>query len=374
VPVRAGGRLTGKVGKYSIGLLNIQTGEEPVAQAVPTNFSVVRVKRDILRRSTVGFLWTRRSPLESGADVNQVAGVDAAFAFYQNLAINTYFAKSDTPDRRNDDQSYRAQVEYTGDRYGFQVERLAVGADFNPEIGYLRRDDVVRSYVQARFSPRLPSVQAIRKLSWDASVDYFANRRGGIENRDVQGQFQIEFENGDEFQVDVTDAFERLDEAFEPVEGVFIPVGDYRTLDTRVAYRLGTQRKISGSINASSGGYYDGDRIEVGYRGRVEVTPRFSVEPNISWNLVTLPQGDFTSNLFGARATLTLSPRMFIGALIQYTTANDMVASNLRFRWEYVPGSDLFVVYSDGRETTGSGFPSVQNRTFVVKIAHLLRF
>jgi len=99
-----------------------------------------------------------------------------------------------------------------------EVERLAVGADFNPEIGYLRRDDIVRSYVQARFSPRLPSVQAIRKLSWDASVDYFANRRGGIENRDVQGQFQIEFENGDEFQVDVTDAFERLDEAFEPVE------------------------------------------------------------------------------------------------------------------------------------------------------------
>jgi len=374
VPVLAGGRLTGKTGPYSIGLLNMQTEAESAAEALSTNFSVVRVKRDILRRSTIGLLWTRRSPVEAGAGANNVAGLDASFAFFQNLSINTYFAKSDTPERRGDDESYRAQVQYMGDRYGFEAERLSVGSNFNPEIGYVRRDDIIRSYVQARFSPRLPSVPAIRKLSWEGSVDYFDNRRGVISTRDTQGQFQIQFENSDEFQVEVTDAFERLDEAFEPADGVVIPVGDYHTLDTRVSYRLGTQRKISGSINASRGGYYDGNRTEVGYRGRVEVTPRFSLEPNISWNKVNVPQGDFTSNLFGARATLTLSPRMFIGALVQYTTANDTVGSNVRFRWEYVPGSDLFVVYSDGRDTAGSGFPSIQTRTFVVKIAHLLRF
>ena len=87
-----------------------------------------------------------------------------------------------------------------------------------------------------------------------------------------------------------------------------------------------------------------------------------------------LSQSEFTSNLVGARATLTLSPRMFIGALVQYTSASNTVLSNIRFRWEYLPGSDFYIVYSDGRDTSASGFPSIRSRALVVKIAHLLRF
>ena len=128
------------------------------------------------------------------------------------------------------------------------------------------------------------------------------------------------------------------------------------------------------NVDASHGGYFGGERTEIGYRGRLEVTPRFSLEPGLSWNWVDLPQGAFTSNLFSARTTLTLSPRMFVGALLQYATASDSLASNVRFRWEYTPGSDLFLVYSEGRDTGRPGFPSIENRTFVVKIAHLVRF
>ena len=44
-------------------------------------------------------------------------------------------------------------------------------------------------------------------------------------------------------------------------------------------------------------------------------------------------------------------------------------------RWEYTGGSDLFVVYSDGRDTLGRrGFPELVNRTFVVKLTRLWRF
>jgi len=374
VPVDVGGRLTGKVGAYSIGLLNIQTGDEATAGAVSTNVSVVRLKRDILRRGTVGVIWTRRSPVLDGGGDNHVAGVDAAFSFFQNLNINTYFARTSTPGRSGDDGSYRAQIEYMGDRYGIEAERLGVGANFNPEVGYVRRDDIRRSYVRARFSPRLPSVPAIRKLSWEGGVDYFEDGRGVPDTREVQGRFQIDFENGDQWQIDVTDGFERLDAEFEPADDVVVPAGGYDTVDVSTSYRLGPQRRVSGFVSASHGSYFGGHKTELGYRGRVEVTPRFSVEPSLSWNRVDVPQGSFASNLVGGRVTLTLSPRMFVGALVQYTTANDSAASNVRFRWEYVPGSDLFIVYNEGRETTGRGFPTIQNRSLTIKLAHLLRF
>jgi hypothetical protein len=43
-------------------------------------------------------------------------------------------------------------------------------------------------------------------------------------------------------------------------------------------------------------------------------------------------------------------------------------------RWEYGPGSDLYVVYSDGRDTTAAGFPNLQNRSFAIKATRLFRF
>ena len=74
--------------------LDIQTGSEPRSNSPSTNFGVVRIKRDVLRRSAIGMLFTNRSDVPSGRGSNQVVGVDAAFAFYQDLSVNTYVAKS----------------------------------------------------------------------------------------------------------------------------------------------------------------------------------------------------------------------------------------------------------------------------------------
>ena len=101
IPIGGGGRMTGRIGRFSLGLLNMQTREEPDEQ-VPlnqlptpsTNFSVVRVKRDILRRSSIGAIVTNRSIAQNQIGSNQTFGVDAGFAFYSNLFVNAYWAKT----------------------------------------------------------------------------------------------------------------------------------------------------------------------------------------------------------------------------------------------------------------------------------------
>jgi hypothetical protein len=374
VPVVAGGRLTGKAGAFAVGLLQIRTDDEPAAEAVRTDFSVLRVKRDIFRRSTIGLIATRRAPAIDGGPENSAVGVDAGFSFFQNLTVNSYYARTRTPGRSGDEDSYRAQLEYAGDRYGLEVERLAVGEDFNPEVGFVRRGDMIRNFAKARFSPRPASLPSVRKFGWEGSVDYITDGRGRLETRERQVQFRVEFQSGDEWNIEGSDFYEVLDEPFEISDEVSIPSGGYHFRELRTMYRLGPQRKISGFLNASWGEFYDGDRAEAGYRGRVEITPAVSLEPGLSRNWVDLPYGRFTTTLASARATLTLSPRMFVGALLQYSSSGDHVATNIRYRWEYVPGSDLFVVYSEGRDTAAHGFPTLQNRVFVVKMAHLLRF
>ena len=381
VPMEAGGRLTGRVGDFSVGVMNIQTGAESVTETASTNFSIVRVKRDLLRKSSVGAIFTRRSVSRLGAGSSATYGVDGAFAFHDTVSINTYWAQTDNPVAGDDDVSYRGRVDYRGDRYGFELEHLAVGRDFNPEAGFLRREDFERSFGSFRFSPRPHSIAAIRRFLSEVRFDYYESRAGVVETRLAQGMFGIELENSDEFSAEYTHSFEFLDKSFNISPDVTIPVGGYRFQDILATYRFGRQRVLSGNVIFQHGSFYGGEKTTVEFGlgggfggGRLQITPQLAVEPGISLNRIELPQGRFTTELVTARTTYTVTPLMFLSALVQYNSSNASLGANVRFRWEYQPGSELFVVYNEQRDTLTPRYPELQNRAFVVKINRLFRF
>ena len=374
VPIRGGGRLTGKTGPYSIGLLDVQTGSDEMSDTNPTNFSVIRVKRDILRRSSIGGLFTGRSVSVDGQGMSSTYGVDGVFSIYDNLNINTYLAKTEPPERSGDDTSYQTELDYGGDRFGLRVERLAVGENFNPEIGFVRRDNFRRNFAQFRFSPRPRSIPWLRRMIYQGSFDYITDMTGSLETRESKLRLEMELENSDRWYLQYTDSFEGLPEEFKLTSDVILPVGGYSFGQLRTEYDFGAQRRVSGRLFYTRGTFYSGTRSDVGYQGRAVFTPQLAIEPRISVSDVDLPQGSFITTLLGTRASFTVSPRMFLAALLQFNSSSKAVDTNIRFRWEYEPGSDLFIVYSDGRDTGLEGFPRLENRSFVVKFTRLFRF
>ncbi len=376
VPILGGGRLTGKVGDFSVGAINIQTDDTQAADTVGTNFSVLRVKRDILRRSRVGAIFTNRSVSLFGDGSNQAYGVDAAFSFHDDVNLSGYYARTNTPGLRGDDESYQAAFSYEGDLYGLRIDHLLVGRNFNPEVGFMRRSDFRRTYVYGQFSPRPSSIEAVRQFTWGGSLDYILNGAGQLETRIVQGRFQTDFENSDSLSADVQQDYEFLVEPFKIADDVLIPVGGYEFRDFQVSYRMGPQRRLAGSLSFQHGEFFAGDITAVGYsRGRIEVTRQFAVEPSVSLNRITLPQGQFTAKVATTRVTYTFTPRIFASALLQYNSTNNVLSTNVRLRWEYQPGSELFIVYNDQRDTfLNRGFPLLENRAFVVKLTRLFRF
>ena len=376
VPILAGGRLTGKVGDFSVGAINIQTDDSQVTDAVATNFSVLRIKRDILRRSRVGAIFTNRSVSLEGDGANQAYGVDGAFSFYDNVNFYGYYARTNTPGLTGDTESYQAAFSYEGDLYGLLVDHLLVGRNFNPEVGFMRRRDFRRSNVYGQFSPRPRSLEAVRQFTWGAGLDYIENGAGQVETRILQGQFRTDFENSDTLSADVQQDYEFLVEPFDITDDVTIPVGGYEFQDFQVSYRMGPQRRLAGSFSLQHGEFFDGDITAVGYsRGRIEVSRQFAVEPSVSFNRITLPQGRFTAKVATTRLTYTFTPRMFVSGLLQYNSTNNVLSTNVRLRWEYQPGSELFIVYNDQRDTfLNRGFPLLENRAFVVKLTRLFRF
>jgi hypothetical protein len=375
VPIIAGGRTTGRVGNFNVGVVNIQTddSESGTARTESTNFSVVRVRRDILRRSTVGALFTNRSESIVAGGSNQTYGVDGVFSILQNVRVNTYLAKTTTPGRSGDDLSYRGEYDYNADRYGLNLEYLSVGRNFNPEVGFLRRLDFDKAAAVARFSPRPRQARTIRKHYYEASYSYITTGTGRLESRAAGLAYRTEFQNSDRFNLEYGRAYELLEAPFRIAPGVIIPVGGYSWQTTSASYQLGTQRRINGTISLSTGSFYTGDSRSASYRGRIAVATHLSLEPQISFNWVDLPEGTFTTKLVSTRVTAPLTPRMYASALVQYNSTNSSFSNNVRFRWEYQPGSELFVVYSEGRNTSLNGFPTLDTRGLVVKINRLLR-
>ena len=375
VPVVAGGRVTGKIGRASMGLLNIQTGDKPAAGASSTNFTVARVKLDVLRRSSIGAIVTNRSPGVGGVGANRALGADATLAFFQNLYIHGFYARSETPGATEGLSSYRGMFEYRGDRYGLVGEHVTVGSHFSPEIGYVQRTDLGRTSLQARFSPRLRGNTVIRKLSWLGSVDHITDAsRTTVQNRSAKGTFQVDFQNSDEFHVVYGRDYELLPRDFRIASGVVVPGGGYDYDTTTVSYQLGQQRPLSGRLTAATGGFYGGTKRVARYTLRFAPRPLFAVEPGISLNRVNLPFGRFNVTQLNSRISIAPSPQLLVSSLIQFDAGARSLSSSVRLHWEYRSGSDLYVVYSDGRDTAMRGFPDVVNRSFAIKLTRLVRF
>jgi hypothetical protein len=375
VPVIAGGRVTGKAGAFDVGALAITTGDKASAGAVSTTFSAVRVRRNILRRSSVGVIATGRWPAVLGQDENASAGLDADLRFFENIAANLYWARTSSPGMRGRDASYRARFDYNGDRYGVEVDRVVIEPNFNPEVGFVRRTDAAWNIASARFSPRFAQGRLIRRLSWQGDIEYISNAAGDVlEDRSVAGRFGVEFNSSDQVNVAVFRRFERLPFDFPIATGVTVPAGGYTYNGLDVSYTLAQQRKVSGTVAASHGSFYGGTRTAATYSGRIAFSPHIGIEPNIGLNWVSLPFGDFTARLVGVRLAVAPTARLGFSALTQFNPSARSLTSSARMRWEYTPGSELFVVYSDGRDTGARQFPSLQNRSIAVKATRLLRF
>ncbi|MXW71571.1 MAG: hypothetical protein F4Z74_09015 [Acidobacteria bacterium] len=375
VPIIGGARLHGRAGAYQMGLMNIQTGEVGGLDVEGTNFSAFRVKRDLFARSNIGVIATHRNISADGSGSNSLYGVDGNFAPTENIRFKTFYMATSEPGLETGHQaaSYMGQFNYDTDLIDIEFQRLYLGEDFNPGMGFVRRRDFTKNGGSFLFGPRPRSIEAVRQVEFEVEANQYDRPDGEMETREYTFDTSIIFESSDRLMFDHTVTEERLLEGFDLSDEVAVPAGHYQFSRTGVRVRMGSHRKVSGMFRYEFGDFFGGTRQEVSYWGRAELNQRFSLEPNISLNWITVPGGDVTAQVSRLRATYTVSPRSFLGALVQYNSAAQLFSANVRFRWEYSPGSDLFVVFSSNRDGD-DGLSGLSDRAVVVKFTRLFRF
>ena len=281
MPLDAGGRLTGRVGRYTIGLPQHpdRTTSAASARAVDQLHASLRLKRDILRRSSVGVIATNRSVGATGAAANRAYGLDGTFASSRTCrSTPTGRGRETDGARRGDDTSYRAQLDYPGDRYGVQVERLAVGDNFNPEVGFVRRDDMVR---RLRAVPLQPAAAAraarVRKYISRASIEYIENGDGRARDRaSATASSRIEFQNADRVRRRLHQRVRVSCRApFRIGRGVTLPVGGYEFDTLRAATTWGSSGRCRPTCPLEYGTFYNGHKTTLSIsRGRINARRR----------------------------------------------------------------------------------------------------
>ena len=366
IPILGGARLTGRIGRYTLGVLSIQADE--FATTPSTNFSVVRLRRDILSRSEVGGIFVNKHDTEGR--FNRTFGADVNLRFLTYLEMNSSVLKTDTPGIEEQEWASDFTITWNDPKLEVEGKYLSIEDNFNPEVGFVPRVGMRKSRGKLAFKPRPESISWIREFKPLVSLEYITDQENTLESRKLDTSFTILFEDTSQLVFVRLAHFERLDEPFFIRPNQAIPVGDYHFDEYLVSFSSDESRTFSGNAGLETGGFFDGDKDSCSLGFLLQPGYRFSSDVSWSYDDVRLPSGDFTTNLVTTRLRYSFSTTMFLNALIQYNSTLKEFSSNIRFNFIYKPLSDFFLVYNERRSSTGE----VLERALIAKLTYLFGF
>ena len=366
VPIVGGGRLTGRLGSYSLGLMSMRTGEGE--NQGPENATVIRVRKDVLTRSYFGgFLLGRSGPER---DSNRVFGVDGLYRPRNDLAFNSYFAQSQTPGVDGDDWLLRIAGSYNSRRMLLNITHANIQANYRNDLGFVLRTGVSANRLEWRPRFRPWEGGALREIRPIVNLRYITDPTGRLVSRERSAGADFNFRNGTFFRFRRRNFFERLDDPFD-IQGVPIAAGGYNFYEQGIEFNTDRSRTLSGSMKWYVGDFWDGRKTSWALTGALRPSSRFRGEISLSQDRVRLPEGSFNATLSGLRLQYSFSTVAFVDLFLQYNSTRNRVTSNARFNWIHRPLSDLFVVYTEDRSTVDAG---QVERVISLKYTYLLDF
>ena len=250
-----------------------------------------------------------------------------------------------------------------------------VQANFNPEVGFIRRGNNSQYNAELAWKPQLQKSDTIRNLNFTSTLDYFEGRKNTAGKRSIETRAQdvtlgIVFENNSGASFNVGQTFDRL-VAPTRIQGLLIPRGDYKYTDFTGSFNTDASEKISGNASINWGEFWNGRRRSISTGLAIKPNYHLNVSLTFSRDLVKFQSGRASTDLVGARIIYGFTPRSFINAFLQYNSQSHEVSTNIRYNITYRPLSDIYLVYNDRRNTM-QNLPL--DREFVVKITNLFSF
>jgi hypothetical protein len=366
IPLLGGARMTGKLGRNNVAVMQLQTGE--AFDRPGENFLVGRYSRDVGERSRIGALVVNKEAIDD-ARFNRTVAADMLLAPTPSLSVHSFLARTATPGVADNQQAFHSRVGFQNSRWNSYGEFTDIEDNFNAEAGFVPRTGIRKTTLHIERNPRPGG--PIRVMEPMFNIDYITDQQNRLVTRRLHHMVGTRFQNGSYLNVILNRWLDVLDEPFAIQRDVTIPSGMYRFYEWSFTYNSNPARRFYERFNYSPQTFYDGTRHDVDLTVGVRASSRASAEVTLQRNDVDLPWGAFVVNLGILRLDYALSPRMTVRSLSQYNSSTRQVSASVRYNFIYKPGSDLYVVY-DGLQGNLPGRPELRNQQVVVKMTYLL--
>jgi hypothetical protein len=362
IDIIAGGKVTGRVGRFNIGLLDVATDAytreseagDPVGQRperIDTqNLAVARISANVLEESTAGVIFTHGDP-NSNQD-NLIYGLDLNYRNSNILPDRTLIGRvwgqgGRTEGVGSNEYAWGTRLEYPNDRVFWRLIAEEVGENFFPALGFTSRTGI-RNY-HASYRYRVRPEQHLRTVDTEVSGTFVTDNHNNVESGSLNVlPFALTNPAGDLFLIRYARLHERLAADFAIQEGVVVPVGEYDWNRYEVELLASDARPLSARLIVRWADFFEGERLDIIPSITWRPSKHFLLALAYERNDVDLDDGDFVVHLASARINFLFTPMLSWTTLVQYDNVTDTIGINSRVRWIIRPGSELFVVLNQG--------------------------
>ena len=353
VPILFGAKITGRQSGFNVGLVNVQTRDTMLEEGplAGQNLLALRVSRNIFEQSSIGTIATFGNP--TGAGRNNLIGADlrlatSRFRGGKNLSLDVFGLRTDDAASGEIDYAYGFLVDYPNDLWSANLGFKRIGDGFKPAMGFAPRTGIRKATLAIAFAPR-PGHFGIRQLAFEQESEVITNLDGRVDNWQIRlVPLSVRTDSGEEFEYSVQPTFERLVEPFEISDNVIIPPGSYRWMEHEVEASTASKRRGVMEFEYRWANFYGGTLHQISSELILKPSAHFSLLAQMERGHVSLPSGDFVTQLFSGGVDYAASSDVTWSNLIQYDSDSRILGFQSRFRWILKPGNDLFLVVNRG--------------------------
>jgi hypothetical protein len=377
-----GTKFTGQAGGQDVGFLHVRTGEDDDKGFIAEDFTAARVKRRLFQQSYVGALFTNRLAHDAGSNASQTVGADFRLATNrfrgnQNLNLSGWFLHARRAEVAHRRSAYGLNLDYPNDRWYGGFNAREIQANFDPQVGFVTRRNYRRYNQFVGFGPRPRNSRVVRRVQMSGGLEVFTDLHNNLLERNVNLTLaNIQFQSQEQFSVEASRNYERLDTPFAISQAITLPMGADYTF-SRIAFsgQTANRRILAFNGRFETGGFYSGTRRQTVAGVTLRARPGYIFSFNGEWNEVDLAEGQFSSNVFRVISDTQFSPFMAVVNNIQYDTVTRVMGWQSRYRWIMKPGNDLYLVYTHNwRDDPIEGRFVSLDRKFASKVLYTHRF
>ena len=347
VPINGGGRLTGKLGKYELGLIGISS--QGSSEVPEENFNVFRLKRSLFGNSDVGLMYiNRKSDFDGNINNNSSYGVDANLKFFKNLVLSSYYAASDDTLSKKDNSVSRLSLGWRGDLWDISGFYKKVGENFDPGVGFINRKGVNHSYGTIGAHPSV-SYGKLFKLNQYIESHYVTDHSSSLVTQTNIASINFHFKDGSIIGLKGVSRFEVVNTAFSVGDNLEVVPGRYNFNEAIISYRSNASLPFFANVNLFNGSYFDGHKRTISLNLAARAGYKVTSQLNSSYNEITYNGQKVHANLYGLKVKYSYSTNIHTLLYYQFNAITNESSTNIRFNFMHSPLSDLFIIFSERR-------------------------